>query len=188
LNSVVTNIKLSQSGGSAATGTGAGVKILYQSANGAGYAGITMKNGVDSNNDTEIRFQTQQSAAGGLLDRMTILANGNVGIGTAAPQNLLHVNGTTQTTTLYATQQVATPSISANYISTSQPLNLGAGTASYLALSTNGEKVRIDNSGNVGIGTTAPTTKLHVQGAGNFVTFENTDTTANAYAQVGIKA
>ncbi|MDD3289088.1 MAG: hypothetical protein PHX43_08860 [Alphaproteobacteria bacterium] len=44
------------------------------------------------------------------------------------------------------------------------------------------------NNGNVGIGTANPALRLHIVGNNNFVRFENTDTTANTYTQIGLVA
>ncbi|MFA5997387.1 MAG: hypothetical protein WC791_02750 [Candidatus Paceibacterota bacterium] len=54
-------------------------------------------------------------------------------------------------------------------------------------------KMIIDDAGQVGIGTTTPTTKFHVVssgvgGVGNLGIFENATSTANAYSQIGIRA
>ncbi|MFN9803968.1 MAG: hypothetical protein ACK54Y_09090 [Bacteroidota bacterium] len=98
-----------------------------------------------------------------------IFDNGtNVGIGTASPAQKLDVNGIARVTTemrskntagniSYFTFEENANSNSATFISGD------ARTTGNLGLWTNSlERIRIDNNGNVGIGTTSPSTKLHV--------------------------
>ncbi|MFA5997258.1 MAG: hypothetical protein WC791_02090, partial [Candidatus Paceibacterota bacterium] len=66
-----------------------------------------------------------------------------------------------------------------------------SGATSTAATLTNA--MQITNAGNIGIGTTTPTTKFHVVssgvgGVGNLGIFENATSTANAYSQIGIRA
>jgi hypothetical protein len=95
-------------------------------------------------------------------------ANGNVGIGTTAPGYKLEVNGYIRANDrFYATNGTNTMEIGSTYIQS----YLNSGTAAapiifYIGIS---EKVRIDAGGNVGIGTTAPVTKLQVASASNAV-------------------
>ena len=89
-------------------------------------------------------------------NRLTILSGGNVGIGTPTPAQKLHVAGTIRTTALEGDQ---TNDLN---ISNSQSIN---STALLFAWFTGAnERMRISNSGNVGIGTAVPTSKLQVVG------------------------
>jgi hypothetical protein len=92
---------------------------------------------------------------------LTILANGNVGIGTTAPTKRLHV----YTTDLSETPILIETDKATNYFgmkdtSGTSYLSTISGAMRFMPL--NVEKMRITTAGNVGIGTTAPGSKLHV--------------------------
>jgi hypothetical protein len=91
-------------------------------------------------------------------ERMRINSCGNVGINVSCPANLLHLAGAS-----------ATPSLRLGSISTGFHWDIGrenATTGDFLFNNANGgctfERLRITTSGNVGIGTCSPATKLTV--------------------------
>jgi hypothetical protein len=111
--------------------------------------------------------------------QMTITAAGNVGIGTTAPQGLLHVLAG-----------------ASNSVLIRGPVNLGTGGSIYAVNSTNtvttplefGASVYSFSGGNVGIGTTTPTTKLDVVGSASFgaaITTGTGLTTGDAQLELG---
>ena len=95
--------------------------------------------------------------------------NNRLGIGTNAPLSNLQVNNPTGGTTKI--------SLSGNGIIKSElSLNYGSGECRWhnygggyfpTIYSNNSEALRIDNSQNVGIGTTAPTARTHIKGSGS---------------------
>jgi len=138
--------------------------LLFANANATATSGILGYNTNQSTNEGFMTFGTRNSG-GTFGERMRIDSSGNVGIGTSSPTRLLTINGAT-----------GVPLFNINGYDTiswdnSTQLNFGGITASQwtvLKLYTGGsERMRIDSSGNVGIGTTSPTATLQVIGTGN---------------------
>lgn len=129
--------------------------IRLQQNNGSGLVGTL------SNND----FQVYTNG----LARITALAGGNVGVNQASPTNQLHVTGTTTPIRIDATNT------SGQMESQIQYYRAASGNSWYAGYGTNGvdgfgfygtpgSLLNLLNNGNVGIGTTTPSTKLEVNG------------------------
>lgn len=140
----------------------------------SGNAGtVQATNFVGTTDNVGLSFRTNN------VIRQTIDNTGNVGIGTTTPANRLVVFGAAGNqyssfqNNLGATQ-FGTSSTGLGTINTS--------TNTALVLSTNNiEKVRIEVNGNVGIGTTTPTSTFHVNGSeAGTVTVITATTTLNA--------
>ncbi len=125
---------------------------------------------------TDIAFLNTPDASTTLTERMRILYNGNVGIGTSAPAATLDVSGSTKTTNFqmtngatlgYVLQSNATGN--ASWVSPSSFFSVGTGLSlSGIVINSvwtvNGVNIFNNNSGGVGIGTNAPAEALHVVG------------------------
>jgi hypothetical protein len=131
-----------------------------------------------------ILFQTQNS------ERMRIDASGNVGIGTDTPnsysnQTTLTINGAT-----YGRLDLEqSGSLKASLVATTGSASLVT-TTNILSFDTSGgEAMRIDGSGNVGIGTSSPRSELSIaannSGQGAKLTLENTDTSITSNDVIG---
>ena len=104
-------------------------------------------------------------------EKVRIDSSGNVGIGTSSPQGRLSVsNGGASGLELFANYiggGIGTYIQSFNR-GLSQFVDTAYAAASHAFCIGGDEKVRIDSSGNVGIGTSSPIVKLDVAGSGNF--------------------
>jgi len=121
--------------------------------------------------------------------RVVDFANGgNVGIGNSSCLQKLHIsNGTiligsdsntTQTNNLLNGYGYRIGSTLYGSVGIRSSYNSGNNQASLDFYTQDTEKMRIDASGNVGIGTSSPATSLHIANAGNsFLTLERTGTT-----------
>ncbi|MCB9185561.1 MAG: tail fiber domain-containing protein [Flavobacteriales bacterium] len=110
-------------------------------------------------NGTEIRLRT--SGGGTAIDRMTIDNAGNVGIGTTAPAEKLHVNGSIQMEDGNEQAGYIPVSDANGKMTWTDPTTLA--TANDGDWTVNGNDQYSAVSGSVGIGTNTPTSKLHIQ-------------------------
>jgi len=149
----------------------------------AAMAGIYARSPLGTGNlndyiDGELIFATAGAATKGIVQRMVINKEGNVGIGTDAPGSRLEVYGTDGLRTHFneglrvTRETVPTQYGMVNY--NGGALNMiavntaGTGSVTKFMRSGNGTSLDtsmvIDTSGNVGIGVTSPTAKLQVAG------------------------
>jgi hypothetical protein len=125
---------------------------------------------------TQIGFETSG------VSRLYIAANGNVGIGTTAPNMMLSVKnlaGITNDGQISWGVGTGFMNWDTGYVSISGQ----SGTALVLG-SNSTERMRITSSGNVGIGTISPDSKLVVSGSGQITTkVESSNNQANVFLQ-----
>ena len=135
------------------------------------------------NNDTNAANFTAFGV--GSTERMRIDSSGNVGIGTASPSYPITVSRSGVNTYLY--QYDGTGAM----VTGSDGAGLGiSGTFSNTAMaffSNSSERMRIDTSGNIGIGTSSPAYKLDVRGTANVgaLTISGTVTTSSLTLTAG---
>ncbi|KKT37284.1 MAG: hypothetical protein UW22_C0030G0002 [Candidatus Gottesmanbacteria bacterium GW2011_GWB1_44_11c] len=132
----------------------------------------------DAGSDDDDTFQIGDGSTPGTNPFLTINTSGSVGIGTTGPGSLLHVAGTGVLT-------LGNTGVTNGYINTTDSLyfNLDSNnnsTAERFVVATNRtadsggtELFRIDENGNVGIGTTAPGKLVELYGASPVMKFRN---------------
>jgi hypothetical protein len=173
---------------------------------------VTSRIGFDSLNDFVISNEYASSLSLGTAGqaRITINSNGNVGIGTTAPNNLLNVSGTTNSTTVFANQMQSwvVPGIPTVKNSNSAGIAVGSFETGIVGrgrmdLMVSGAPVAgntwglvpdvavmsLLGNGNVGIATTAPAATLDIVGKASasdgFGTLIQSSQPANNFTGIG---
>ena len=132
------------------TGTAAGIAFGGDGSSDTETAGICGISTNSSGGVVDLAFLTATGNAS--TERMRITSAGNVGIGTTSPSAKLQVQG--------SVQFGDGGGFDMNINGTRHQFSIGGS-----------EKMRLDSSGNLGIGTTSPSTKLQVNGTVTATTF-----------------
>ena len=123
---------------------------------------------VSANRTSDLQFWTRNN--GTILEAMRIDSSGNVGIGTSSPNNYsgyttLTINNGTNGGVIEVSQN---STIKGQFYYDGTQTRLRSNVSTALAFDTNNqEAMRIDSSGNVGIGTSSPSVNLHMKSSGD---------------------
>jgi hypothetical protein len=146
-----------------------------------------------------MQFYTRPSG-GSNTERLRIDSSGNVGVGTSSPSNLLDIKKDSPAITQSSSSAAYYTVIGTNVDflesfsidnkgskiitygdDTSKGLGLSGGAGNLIRFTTNStERLRIDSSGNVGIGTSDPVTRLRVVGNSSNTTVVSGQTVENS--------
>jgi len=166
-------IEFYASDSSAGAGVTASMEVVYAGSGGGG----------------EITFNTAANSGAGVSEAMRIDESGNVGIGTSSPAVPLHIDMGTDNNALYiqSSDQFANIGLidgtgSGKIIMDSGELAFTTGGDATTSFTGSSERMRIDSSGNVGIGTSSPNQLLHVAGSGNIaIKLDSTSTGGDSW-------
>ncbi len=148
------------------SGADAALGILDFNWNNTQVARIIGGTGTDTTNKDDGVLQFHTAAAGSASEAMRIDSSGNVGIGTTSPGEDLHVFSSAGAIKIDSSGDSALrfAASGTNKFSIFQ----SGGTLRFFDNTNNAERMRIDSSGNVGIGTASPSTELHVAASSGY--------------------
>jgi hypothetical protein len=145
---------------------------------------------IDADYFEGMRFYVTDGAGAAATERMRIDAGGNVGIGTTSPDELLDIEGGNIKVGIASGAGAVAGRLLID-TTTDNVMRLSVnrgGSTGQLAFHTGAdtEAMRINNNGNVGIGTTSPAVPLHISSATPSIRL--TDTDDNSDVQIGAAA
>lgn len=150
-------------------------------------AQISAYNENNNDNGYALGFYTRPSVGGGLQQRLTILRNGNVGVGITAPVQKFQVDGTVGNPALGGTTQTGIVRISNTTDNATLDFGMRAAGAGAWIQSTDETDLSAyyplllnPNGGNVGVGTTSALTVLDVR-------YKNTSNAASQVAGMTLR-
>ncbi len=127
---------------------------MFTDGNGRGVVNLNALNNATASS-ADFAIQTRHN--GTLAERLRIDSAGNVGIGTSSPSARLDIRNTGGTSDKGIRLQTNAGGNIATFWTTLSDLNIGiAGSHIFTNFDGSAERMRINSSGNVGIGTTAP--------------------------------
>jgi hypothetical protein len=180
-NNAAERLRIDSSGN---VGIGTASPLTKLDVRGVGYVSeLNVNYGIGTNGNAIINGGTNlylRPQSGALIcetsgaERLRIDSSGNVGVGTSNPVSVLDISKASDTSERAIKVQnsssdlyVGTEGTSGNRFSGSSANNVFLGTTSAAGIefaTNNTVRVKIDSSGNVGIGSASPATKLHVNG------------------------
>jgi hypothetical protein len=157
--------------------------IFYNSGGSPIYQGTDFASFYQQVSGSHRWFNAPSGTAGNTItftQAMTLDASGNLGIGQTSPAVRLEAAGnlriTNATVTNSAIFQVTSDATGSNGVNLESTYYGSGGFGPIRFTTSNTERMRIAADGNVGIGTSSPSTKLHVAGTGTQgITVERTD-------------
>jgi len=185
-----------------------GLSILWNEATaGAGNAGVlyigaksgagastmgyaALKGGTENATNLSSFFTVSTTnSTGTLSERLRIASDGSVGIGTTSPSDQLDISGSSPVIRLSDTTDSSYSRIEVYSSDLYLTADQGGTDSGNMIFRTNGttERMRIDSSGNVGIGTSSPSSMLYVAGDAKFESGKiiiNEVTGADAYSEI----